>query len=67
MSTGIPIHLALLAVNETRFEEVEKQRLLVAVIIGIAGRHLATPVEREADPLQLPLIVSMLDRVQAPG
>ena len=49
----VPIDLAFLAVDEAGVEQVEEQRLLVAVIVGVAGRELAAPVEREAEPLQL--------------
>ncbi len=49
----VPIDLALLAVDEAGVEQVEEKRLLVAVISGIAGRELAAPVDREADPLKL--------------
>ena len=49
----IPIDLALLAINQAGFVQVEEQRLLVAVIIGLAGGELAAPVEREAEPFQL--------------
>ena len=49
----VPIDLALLAIDEAGVEQVEEQRLLVAVISGVAGRELAAPVEREADLLQL--------------
>ena len=49
----VPIDLAFLAVDEAGVEQVEEQRLFVAVIIGIAGRELAAPVEREAKLLQL--------------
>jgi hypothetical protein len=34
-------------------EQIEEQRLLVPVIGRVAGRELAAPVEREAEPLQL--------------
>ena len=49
----IPIHLALLAVDEPGGEEIEKQPLLLVIVVGVAGRELATPVEREAHALQL--------------
>ena len=51
----VPVDLAFLAIDQARREQVEEQRLLVAVIFGIAGRELAAPVEREAEPLQLRL------------
>ena len=49
----VPIDLALLAIDQARLVKVEEQRLLVAVISGLAGGELAAPVEREAEPLQL--------------
>ncbi len=49
----VPIDLALLAIDEAGREQVQEQRLLVAVISGVAGRELAAPVECEADLLQL--------------
>ena len=53
----IPIDLALLAIDKARFVKVEEQRLFVAVIVRLAGRQLAAPVEREAEALQLRLHV----------
>jgi hypothetical protein len=67
MSTGSQLTVASLRVDEARRVEVEEQRLFLAVIIGLAGRQLAAPVEREADPLQLPRIAAILARVQPPG
>ena len=49
----VPIDLAFLAIDEARFVEIDEQRLLVAVIIRLAGGQFAAPVEREAQPLQL--------------
>ncbi len=49
----VPIDLAFLAIDQAGREQVEEQRLLVAVIIGFAGGELAAPVDGEADPLQL--------------
>src|SRR3546814_13625179 len=43
----------LLAVGEPRLPEVEEHLLLVAVIVGIAGRDLAAPVERQAHGFEL--------------
>jgi hypothetical protein len=50
----VPVDLALLAVDEAGLVEVEEQRLLVPVIIGLAGGEFAAPVDREAEQLQLP-------------
>ena len=49
----IPVDRRFLAVDEARRIEIEEQRLLLAVIIGLAGGEFAAPVEREADPLEL--------------
>jgi len=51
----IPIDRAFLAIDEPRREQIEEQRLLVPVIVGLAGRELAAPVEREAETLKLRL------------
>jgi hypothetical protein len=63
----IPVYLALLAVDEAGLEQVEEQRLLVAVIVRLAGGELAAPVEREAEPLQLRLIGRDVLRRPFPG
>ena len=55
MSTGSQLTARFLAIDQPRREQVEEQRLFVPVIIGLAGRQLAGPVEREAQPLQLRL------------
>ncbi len=51
----VPVDLALAAIDQPRFEQVDEQRLLVAVVFRIAGGEFAAPVEREAQLLQLPL------------
>ena len=51
----IPVHLRLLALDQTRLEEVEKHLLLVLVIGRIAGREFARPVERQPHRLELRL------------
>ncbi len=56
-STGSQLTADLLAIDQARLVEIEEQRLLVPVILGIAGRELAAPVEREAEPLELRLHV----------
>jgi hypothetical protein len=53
----IPVDRAFLAVDQARGVEIEEQRLFLAVIIGLAGRQFAAPVEREAEALQLRLHV----------
>ena len=57
--------LGFAAEHQAGFEQVEKQRLFVAVVIGLAGGELATPVEREAEALQLRL--HLLDILEGPG
>jgi hypothetical protein len=52
-STGIPVDLGRLAVDEPGLEEVEEHLLLVAIIGRVAGRELAAPVERQAHGLEL--------------
>ena len=49
----VPIHLARLAVDEAGFAHVEKEALLLMVIIEVAGRELSRPVERQAHRLEL--------------
>ena len=49
----VPVHLALLAVDEARFVEGQEQPLLLVIIFGIAGGELARPIERKPDALQL--------------
>ena len=49
----VPVHHRVLAVDEALFEEVEKERLLLAVIVRIAGREHPAPVDREAERLHL--------------
>ena len=53
----VPIDRALLTINEAGLEEIEEQRLFMAVVIGLAGRQLARPVERKPDALELRLHV----------
>ena len=49
----IPVHLRLLALDQPRFQKVEKHLLLMLVISRVAGRDLARPVERQAHRLEL--------------
>ena len=49
----VPVHLGLFLVDEALFHEFQEQALLFAVIIWIAGRKLARPIEREAELLEL--------------
>ena len=49
----VPVHHSVFAVDQPLFEEVQKQRLLLAVVAGVAGGDLARPVDREAERLHL--------------
>ena len=49
----VPIHLALLAVDEARRAQIEKQLLLLVVVVEVAGRELARPIERQPHALEL--------------
>ena len=62
---GVPVHHRVLAVDETLLEEIEEERLLLAVIFGIAGREHPAPVEREAERLHL--LHHRVDVVVGPG
>ena len=44
----VPVDPRLLAIDQPRLEEIEKHRLLVAVVRRIAGRDLPRPVEATA-------------------
>ena len=49
----VPIHLARLAVDEPRLQEVEKQPLLLVVVVEIASRELAAPVDGKPHAFEL--------------
>ncbi|MCY1167703.1 hypothetical protein D9M73_76730 [compost metagenome] len=49
----VPIDRAFLAIDQAVREQVQEQRLFVPVIIRLARRQLARPVEREAQPFEL--------------
>ena len=51
----VPVHLAELALHQTRAQEVDEHLLLVLVVGRIAGRDLARPVERKPHRLELRL------------
>ena len=61
----VPVHLRLLALDQAGREEVEEHLLLVLVVVGIAGRDLARPVERQ--PHRLELRLHRLDVLVGPG
>ena len=50
---GVPIHPALTLLHQAGLEEVQKQRLLLAVIFRVAGGEFAAPIQAEAHALQL--------------
>ena len=50
---GVPVDRTQLARHQAARQQVEKQRLLVPVILGLAGREFAAPVESKAQPVQL--------------
>ena len=49
----VPVHPAFLSLGQAGAQQVEEQPLLLAVIIRVARRELARPVERQSHPLQL--------------
>ena len=49
----IPVDLGILAVDQTLFQEIEKEILLALVVFDVAGGKFARPVERQAHRLQL--------------
>src|SRR5205807_7718440 len=59
-----PVHLALAAVRQSAFIELQEEPLVPAVVIGQTARDLGAPVIREAEPVHLPLHVG--DVIQRP-
>ena len=53
----VPVDDAGLLVDEAALEHAQEEPLVPAVVIGLAGRELAVPVDREAERLQLLLHV----------
>ena len=49
----VPVHLGGAAGDEALVQEIQEHALLVLVVVGIAGRDLPAPVERQAHGLQL--------------
>ncbi len=49
----VPIDRRLLAIDQAGLEKVEEHRLLVPVVVRIASRQLARPVERQAHAFEL--------------
>ena len=49
----IPVDRRFLAIDQTAFEQVNEQRLFLAIIIRLAGRQFAAPVKGKAQRLQL--------------
>src|SRR5271155_776006 len=48
-----PVHLALLAIGQSRLVELEKKPLVPAIVFRQTSRNLARPVIREAEALHL--------------
>ena len=49
----VPVHHRVLAIDEALLQEIEKQRLLLAVVFGVAGGEHARPVKAKAQGLHL--------------
>ena len=49
----IPVHHGVLAVDQALFQEIQEQRLLLAVVFRVAGGEHPRPVQREAKRLHL--------------
>ena len=49
----VPVHDGFLAINQAFLEKIDEHRLLKAIIIGIAGRQFAGPIQRPAHRLHL--------------
>ncbi len=49
----VPVHLRGLAGDQAGVEEIEKEALLLGIILDVAGGELAAPVERQPHRLQL--------------
>ena len=61
----VPVDRRFLAIDEAGGVQVEEQRLLVAVVVRLAGGDLAAPVDREAQPFQL--LLHAFDVVAGPA
>ncbi len=49
----VPVHHGVLAVDQTLVQHIDEQRLLLAVVFGIAGCELTAPVDRQAKRFHL--------------
>ncbi len=49
----VPVHRRLAAIHQAALEELQEPGLLLAIVFRVAGRELATPVDGEAEQLQL--------------
>src|ERR1700730_3043187 len=49
---GTPVDAALLAVGEAALEHAQKEPLIPAIVLGIAGRNFAAPIIAEAEAAQ---------------
>ena len=50
----VPVHHRILAIDQPRLHHVDEHGLLLAVILGVAGRKFARPVDRQAKRAHLP-------------
>ena len=57
MIDRVPIDRRFLAVHQPSCVKVQKQRLLMPVILRLAGGNFAAPIQRETQPFQLRLHV----------
>uniref|UniRef100_A0A0N5A6W1 LigA n=1 Tax=Parastrongyloides trichosuri TaxID=131310 RepID=A0A0N5A6W1_PARTI len=49
----VPVHHAVLAVDQAPLEQLQEPVLLLAIVFGVAGGELARPVQRQAQKLEL--------------
>ena len=49
----IPVHDGILAIDQSGLKKIEKKRLLLAVVFGVAGGKFTRPVDRQAQGLHL--------------
>ncbi len=61
----VPVHRAVLAVDDALLEQLGEQPLLPAIVVGLAGGDLTGPVDRQTQALQLGVLVGPLGRGHA--
>ena len=49
----VPVDDSVLSIHEASVQHVDEQRLLLAIVFGIAGREFAAPVDRQTQRLHL--------------